>query len=246
MARNLPPLKLSIIIPAYNEEAYLPATMDSIKAAVARLDSGIHVDVVVVDNDSDDGTAAVALERGAKIIHEPMRGVAHARNSGARNADGDVLVFIDADVIVPPNLLNEICVVMCDPACVGGAVDVEYRPQRLSTKFYLQAWRLLARLAGMAQGPTQFCRHSAFEALGGYDPQVWIGEDVDFYWSLKKFAKAESGTVRLIRCPRVQPSSRRFDKWPVWKALVWTNPLFIALFRRRKRFWGAWYSHPVR
>lgn len=104
----------------------------------------------------------------------------------------------------------------------------------------------MARLAGMARGPAQFCRRSVFETLGGYDQQAWIGEDVDFYWSLKRLAKTERGTVRFIRCPRVNPSSRRFYKWPVWKVLLWTNPLFIALFRRRRRFWGGWHSRPVR
>ena len=238
--------KLSVIIPAYNEESYLPATLDSVNAAAARLAPGISVEVLVVDNESDDGTAAIALAKGARVIHEPMRGVAHARNAGARNAGADILVFIDADVIAPPDLLNEIYVVMNEPGCVGGAVDVEYRPQRLSMKLYLQAWRLLARLTGMAQGPTQFCRRDVFDAVGGYDPQVWIGEDVDFYWRLKGFAKAKQGAVSFIQGPRVRPSCRRFDKWPVWKVLVWTNPLFIALFRRRRRFWGAWHSRPVR
>ena len=168
------------------------------------------------------------------------------RNSGARSADGDVLVFIDADVLAAPNLLSVICQAMSAPSCLGGAVDVEYRPQRRSMRVYLYAWRLLARLAGMARGPAQFCRRSVFETLGGYDQQAWIGEDVDFYWSLKRLAKTERGTVRFIRCPRVNPSSRRFYKWPVWRVLLWTNPLFIALFRRRRRFWGGWHSRPVR
>ena len=68
-ARTLPPLKLSIIIPAYNEEAYLPATLDSIQAVAVHMDPGVYVGVIVVDNDSDDATACVALEKGAKTIH---------------------------------------------------------------------------------------------------------------------------------------------------------------------------------
>ena len=55
-----------------------------------------------------------------------------------------------------------------------------------------------------------------------------------------------SSTVRLIRQPRVQPSCRRFDTWPVWRILIWTNPLFIALFRRWKAAWPGWYSDAVR
>ena len=93
---------------------------------------------------------------------------------------------------------------------------------------------------------TQFCRKSVFDELGGYDEQAWIGEDVDFFWALKKLARRTDRTARFIRDPRVQASSRRFDKWPLWKILVWTNPIFMALFRRRKVFWSGWYSDPVR
>ena len=78
--------------------------------------------------------------------------MARARNAGARHAVGNVLVFIDADVIVPPQLLDSIHAAMNDPSCVGGAVDVDYWPQRRSMRLYLGAWRLFSRLTGMAQG----------------------------------------------------------------------------------------------
>ena len=241
-------MKITVIVPAFNEEAYLSSTLDSIQSASTylRARSEVDVEIVVVDNNSDDGTAVVGRDKGATVVHEPKQGVARARNTGARHAEGDVLVFVDADVIVPPELLHEVHAVMSDPACVGGAVDIDYRPRRLSMRLYLRAWRLLARLTGMAQGATQFCRADVFEQVGGYDEGAWIGEDVDFYWGLRKFAKASNRTVRFIRHTRVQPSSRRFDKWPIWKTLVWTNPLFIALFRRRKSVWGGWYGRAVR
>ena len=241
-------MKITVIIPAFNEEAYLGATLDSIQSAASylRTRSDVEVDVIVVDNNSDDGTAAVARDKGATVIHEAVQGVGRARNTGARHVEGDVLLFVDADVIVPPELLHEVHAVMSDPACVGGAVDVDYRPKRISMRLYLRAWRILARLTGMAQGATQFCRRDVFERVGGYDEGAWIGEDVDFYWGLRKFARASNRTVRFIRHTRVRPSSRRFDKWPIWKTLILTNPLFIAVFRRRKRFWGGWYSRPVR
>ncbi len=241
-------MKLTIIVPAFNEEAYVGPTLDSIQAAEAKLRSASDVDVetIVVDNNSTDSTAAVARAKGATVVLEPVQGIARARNTGARHADGDVLVFVDADVNMPDPLLAAIHEAMSDPACVGGGVDVDYRPKRLSVRLYLRASRLLGRLSGMAQGATQFCRKNVFEQVGGYDEKAWIGEDVDFYWSLKRYAKRTDGSVRFIRNPRVQPSSRRFDKWPLWKILVWTNPLFISLFRRRKRFWAGWHSHTVR
>lgn len=241
-------MKLSIIIPAFNEEAYLPSTLDAIQTAAAHLRarSNVGIAIIVVDNNSEDDTAAVARSKGAMVVHEPVQGIARARNAGADYAEGDVFVFVDADVILPPTLLEEIHAAMSDPACVGGAVVVEYRPKRRTMRLYLRAWRILSRLTGMAQGATQFCRKSVFDEVGGYDKKAWIGEDADFFWALKKYAKRTDLTVRFIRDPRVRASSRRFDKWPVWKILVWTNPVFIVLFRRRKAFWSGWYSRAVR
>ena len=241
-------MKLDIIIPAFNEESYLPSTLDSIQTAVARLRTrvDVNVDIIVVDNNSRDQTASIARKMGARVVREPRQSIGRARNTGARNVSGDILVFIDADVILPPSLLEVIHTAMTNPNCVGGAVDVDYRPQRRSMRFYLAAWRILARLAGMAQGATQFCRRCVFEQMGGYDEKAWIGEDVDFYWGIRRYAKANKGRVKFIRSPCVRASSRRFDKWPRWKVVIWTNPLFIALFRRWKRVWSGWYSRPVR
>ncbi|MCE2458901.1 MAG: glycosyltransferase [Dehalococcoidia bacterium] len=241
-------MNLSIIIPAFNEVDYLPATLDSIRRASERLRdrADVGVEVIVVDNNSTDDTTAVAEDQGATVVGEPVQGIGRARNCGASVAEGDVLVFVDADVIVPVTLLEVVHEVMSDPGCIGGGVDVEYRPRRLVIRLYLRCWRQLARLTGMVQGATQFCRRSAFDAVGGYDESVWIGEDVDFLWSLKKLARGTGQRVQVVRKPRVLPSTRRFDKMPVWKVLLFTNPLFIALFRRWKAAWADWYKRPVR
>ena len=97
-------MKLAIIVPALNEEAGLASTLDSLRTAAARLRArpGDGVEIIVVDNDSEDETAAVARAEGATVVREPLRNIARARNTGARHAAGDVLVFVDADVIVPP------------------------------------------------------------------------------------------------------------------------------------------------
>ena len=241
-------MNITVIVPAFNEEAYLESTLDSIDASASRLRSRCCacVETIVVDNNSTDATAQVAANKAAKVVHEPEQGIARARNTGALHAQGDVFVFVDADVAVPETLLEAIYDAMSNPACVGGGVDVEYSPRSRLIKLYLRSWRLLARAMGMVQGATQFCRKDSFLRIGGYDETAWIGEDVDFYWALKRLARRTGGGVALIEGIWVRPSSRRFDKWPLWKTLVWTNPLFIALLRRRKRPWAGWYSRPVR
>ncbi len=241
-------MELSVIVPAFNEEAYIGATLESIEEAAARLraSAGAEVEIIVVDNNSSDGTAAAARGMGAKVIGEPVQGIARARNAGARQATGEVLVFVDADVLVPHTLLDAIHTAMEDGTCIGGAVAVEYHPRRSSVRLYLHAWRLLGRLTGMAQGATQFLRRRTFDELGGYDESLWMGEDVDFIWTLRRLARRTDARVRLLSEPRVRPSCRRFDEWPLWRILVWTNPLVIASLRRWKGAWRGWYVHPVR
>ena len=140
-------MKLTIILPAFNEEAYLALTLDSIQTAVAHLRarSNVYIQTVVVDNNSKDSTAAIAMEKDATVVHEPVQSVARARNTGARHAKGDIIVFVDADVIVPPTLLDTIYSTMSNPTCLGGAADVYYKPQRLSVKLYLRAWPKVLR-----------------------------------------------------------------------------------------------------
>ena len=241
-------LQFTVIVPAFNEKAYLAATLDSIRAAAEQLTAGsdAYVETIVVDNNSVDGTADIARASGVTVVFEPVQGISRARNTGARHATGDVLVFIDADVSVPHDLLQTIQLAMVDPKCIGGGVDVDFRPRHLAVRLYLGAWRVFGRATGMVQGAAQFCRRCIFEQTSGYDESVWMGEDVDFYWKLKGLAKSTDRTVRFIQEPRVRPSCRRFDRWPVWKIIVWTNPLVIALFRRWKRAWAGWYSDPVR
>ena len=135
----------------------MASTLDSAQASAAHLRarSDVAIDTIVVDNKSNDETAAVARSKGATVVYKPVQGIAQARNTGARHAEGDVLVFVDADVFMPHTLLDAVHAAMSDPTCVGGAVDVEYRPRRMSIRVYLSAWRLLGNLHG--DGPR---RHS--------------------------------------------------------------------------------------
>lgn len=236
---------ISVIVPAYNEERHLPATLTAIEAA-RRHASNEQVEVIVVDNDSTDRTPAAAAKAGATVVREPVRNVARARNTGAASANGESLVFIDADTIIPERLLDEIARAMRDPACIGGAVDARHMTNRPFVRLYLRFWQCIGTVAGMAQGATQFCRRDVFRELHGYDESLWMGEDVDFHWRLKALARRRNARVAFLRHVWVVPSPRRFDQWPVWKILLFTNPLFALLFRRRRSAWRGWYDEVVR
>jgi len=204
------------------------------------------VEILVVDNASTDRTVETAQRFDVEVVQETVRGVAKARNTGAKAARGDTLVFVDADVTVSETLLWRIFQLLSDPVCIGGAVDTNYQPASISVKLYLQTWRVVGKLLRMAQGAVQFFRHDAFFSLGGYDETLFMGEDVDLHWRLRRIARKQGLRVCLIDDVCVIPSCRRFDQWPLWRTLVWTNPVVALLFRRRKEFWDGWYQHPPR
>jgi glycosyltransferase involved in cell wall biosynthesis len=235
---------LSIVIPAFNEELYLPETLSSIQRASAECRCG--VELIVVDNASSDRTAKVAKEYGATVVHEAIHNVGRVRNAGAEAAHGDVLVLIDADTVVSPQFLDKVADVMSDPACIGGSPNIVQRVRSRLLQAYLGAWRWIGVRLGMAQGAAQFCRKSAFSILNGYDESQFMGEDVDFYWRLRKLCAKAGGYLKFLNDVTVAPSPRRFDHNSVWRTLIWTNPVFIAPFRKSRSAWSAWYTRPPR
>ncbi len=239
---------VSIIIPALNEASYLGPTIDALRRSFAALpaDRAVTPEILVVDNGSTDGTAIVARSLGATVVSEPARGVARARNAGARAASGAMFVFLDADTLVPPSFAQKLMECVTDPACLCGAFDTEHRPARATVRAYLGMWRLIGLTLGMAQGAAQFCRRGLFAALGGYDERLFMGEDVYFYWHAKRLAHRQGGRAVYVREVRVVPSPRRFDQWPLWKTLLWTNPAVVGVLGRWRGAWRGWYKAPPR
>jgi glycosyltransferase involved in cell wall biosynthesis len=235
---------LSVVIPAFNEELYLKETLTRLHNAISLCRCG--AEIIVVDNESVDRTAEVARSFGAAVVRESVHNIARVRNAGAKVAHGDVLAFVDADTSVPPNFLERIAEVMGDAACMGGSADVVHTPASRFLRAYLAAWRWVGISLGMAQGAAQFCRKSAFTLLSGYDESQFMGEDVDFYWRLQRLCKRTGGYLKFLDDLKVGPSPRRFDRTPIWRTLIWTNPLFIAVFRKTSSAWTEWYLRTPR
>lgn len=238
-------MDLSIVVPAYNEQRGLPETLLRLQNAAGLLSSS-STELVVVDNGSTDNTAAVARQLGVTVVEEPVRGIGRARNRGAAESGGDTLVFVDADMTVPPTLLSTIESQLEDQDCAGGGFELWYRPQRRSARLYLAAWRILGHAIGAVQGGVQFCRRPYFERLGGYDESLWIGEDVEFFWRLRRIAGVDKRSVVVLREPRVIASARRFDQWPLHRTLWYTNPVVATILAKRRRTWEGWYHDPPR
>lgn len=237
--------QLSVIVPAKDEERLLPGTLAAIARAAARVPAA-SVEVLVVDHRSTDATAQAARAGGARVVPAEGPTIAAVRNTGARAASGDVLVFVDADVAVPEHALERVILALDDASCAGGYPDVVHRPAKRAARLYLALYRRLGRVLGTAQGSMQFCRRMDFNAVDGYDEAVFMGEDVDFVWRLGAHAAARGGHVRRLDDVRVEPSARRFDSWPLWRTLLLTNPAVVRPLMRRGWAWSGWYRRAPR
>src|SRR5437588_5727279 len=102
-------MKFSVIIPAHNEEKYLPRLLKSIELARSNYSGGAdEIEVIVANNQSTDRTAEVALAHGARVVNVEKRRIAAARNGGARAAGGEILCFIDADSALHPQTFDAV------------------------------------------------------------------------------------------------------------------------------------------
>jgi glycosyltransferase involved in cell wall biosynthesis len=175
---------LSFVVPAYNEERLLGATLDAIHAAA--LSCGEPHEVVVADDASSDRTAELAAAHGARVVHVNCRQIAATRNAGARAARGEMLVFVDADTLVNAEVVRAAVEAMNAGAVGGGA------PVRFDGRIPLYARLLLPllvwsfRINRLAAGCFLFCRRSAFEATAGWDERYFGGEEVIFSRALKR------------------------------------------------------------
>src|SRR5688500_5652596 len=204
-------MNLSVVIPAYNEEKYLPATLEALISALGSIKGA---EILIVANASTDATRKVAEAYKARVVTEHEHNIGKVRNTGGNSATGDVFVFLDADTIVRAGLFEEIIDAMADPRCVGGSVAVEYDAhiRRRWIKFYLGLALFVGRLTKIRQGALQFCRREAFLELDGYDTAIYVGEDIEFHWRLDKHARERGGHTVFIEEPKVKTSSRRLEK----------------------------------
>ena len=175
---------ISFVVPAYNEERLLGATLLALHAAARSLDE--RYEVIVADDASTDRTAAVAEDSGARVVQIARRQIAAVRNAGARAALGDRLVFVDADTIVDEVVVRA-AVQALQEGAVGGGAAVRFDgrvPRWANLLLPPVVWAF--RVIGIAAGCFLFCRRSAFEAVGGFDETLYGAEEIAMSRALKR------------------------------------------------------------
>lgn len=236
--------KFSVIIPAYNEEAYLPRLLDSIDAARENYASGGDaVEVIVANNASTDMTAEIAESRGCRVAFVAKRTIAAARNGGAAIAEGDILCFIDADSAIHPDSFNAIDAVLRDGRYIAGSTGVYLERLSLGLAVSYLMFLPMAVLTGMDTGLV-FCRRVDFDAIGGFDEERLYAEDVKFQWQLRRLGRQRGQILARLKGVKALGSTRKFDQDGDWHYFVMTFRGLIGFLMGRdtdreiaERYW---------
>ena len=221
--------KFSLIIPAYNEEAYLPALLNSVDTARTRYAGGSDaIEVVVADNKSTDATAGLARASGCRVVREDKRVIAAVRNTGARSSRGQVFVFVDADNIMHPDTFNAIDKSLSTGKVVAGATGVKMQRMSLGIAVTYILMVPIVWLTRMDTGVV-FCRREDFETIGGYNENLLFAEDVQLLWDLMRLGRKQGRRLSRIRSVKAVYSTRKFDKHGDWHWLGMVLRLGLGL-----------------
>lgn len=234
--------RISLIVPAHNEAAFLPSCLEAARQAAERVDAG--VEIIVVLNRCTDDTEEIARQHGCVMVREDAKNLSVIRNAGAAVARGEILVTCDADSRMHPDSFLEILDRLDSGKYVGGGAVIF--PERWSLGIIASGISILPYLAfsGVSFG-LFWCRKEDFDEIGGFDARFVSVEDIDFARRLKAFGR-KSGRVwgTLIRSPLVT-SCRKFDQFGDW--YIFRNPSFVRkVFRGNDRRAADQFWYDVR
>jgi glycosyltransferase involved in cell wall biosynthesis len=178
---------ISFVVPAYNEERLLGATLLALHEAGRAL--GEAYEVVVADDGSTDATARVARQHGAAVVSVAQRQIAATRNAGARAAQGQWLVFVDADTIVDEAVVRATLEALRSGAAGGGAAVAFDGAVPFYARLLLPLLVWSFRAARLAAGCYLFCTRAAFDAVGGFDERFFGAEELVISRALKRHGR---------------------------------------------------------
>lgn len=230
----------SVIMTAYNEEAYIAKSLE----AVTRQDfPKYEYEIILVDNNCTDRTIEIARAfPGVKIVREARQGLTRARECGRMHARGKVLAFLDADSIPPQQWLKNAYEWFQDASTVGVSGPYDHydgHPLFRALSLSLQSWcfpicnsilHRWLRCGAIVQGGNCFARASALAAAGGFNTEIeFWGEDAEMARRL-----STQGRIVFTRSVTLKSSARRYSQTGtarlVW--LYWTNFVWVVLFKK--------------
>jgi glycosyltransferase involved in cell wall biosynthesis len=203
-------VKISVVVPAFNEEKLLAASLASIRKAMEVFAArGWASELIVCDNNSTDRTAELARAAGATVVFEPINQIARARNKGAEAATGDWLVFVDADSHPSVELFTDVAAAIESGKYLYGGSTVKLDGHYPMAGLVTRLWNGVSRMKKWAAGSFIFCEAGAFREIGGFDKNLFVSEELDLSDRLWKVARAKGKRAVILRKHPLVTSGRK-------------------------------------
>lgn len=222
-------MKISIVVPAFNEEKILGRSLAAIKNAATVFELR-HWDweLVVCDNNSNDRTAEIAREAGASVVFEPVNHISRARNGGAAAANGEWIVFIDADSFPSARLFEKLTEQIESGRVIGGGCLMRMDEWRPLLVIAVNLWNVISLVNSWAAGAFVYCRADAFREVGGFSEKMYVSEEVDLSKRLKQLGRERGLRMKIITEERMVTSSRKIHLYGVMGHLRFLKQLVLA------------------
>jgi glycosyltransferase involved in cell wall biosynthesis len=192
-------MKISFIVPAFNEERLIGETLSAIKnAAAGFIRRGWDTELIVCDNNSTDRTGEIARAAGATVVFEPVNQIARARNSGAAAATGEWLLFVDADSQPSRELLEDVARAIETGDCVAGGATLKLHGSGRTARWITSGWNWVSRRFKFLAGSFIFCETATFRSIGGFSDKLFAAEELDLCKRLKKAARARRKRIVIL------------------------------------------------
>lgn len=213
-------MKISIIIPAFNEERLLGATLERINAVRSVFTGrGWETELIVCDNNSTDCTAEIARAAGATVVFESVNQIGRARNRGAAAATGEWFLFVDADSHPSAELLADVAEAITSGRCLAGGSTIELEAGYPLASFVSRLWNGVSRWRGLLAGSFIFCEAAAFRKVGGFCLEFFAGEELDLSKRLQELARASGREVIILHRHPLVTSARKVRLYSSWEHL---------------------------
>jgi glycosyltransferase involved in cell wall biosynthesis len=204
------PVRISVIVPAFNEERLLGESLIQVNAAMtAFARRGWPAELIVCDNNSTDRTAEVARAASANVIFEPINQIGRARNRGASVATGDWLIFIDADSHPSAGLFDDVAAQIETGRCLAGGSTIRLEAGYRTGNFITALWNRVSRTFRLMAGSFIFCDAAAFRKLGGFNIDLFASEEIELSQRFKKLARTERKRIVILHRHPIVTSARK-------------------------------------
>ncbi|HXS69434.1 MAG TPA: glycosyltransferase [Candidatus Polarisedimenticolia bacterium] len=222
-------MRVSVIIPAFNEERLLGESLRHIRAAMeAFCRRKWESELIVCDNNSTDRTAEVARAAGAMVVFEPVNQIGRARNRGAEAATGEWFVFVDADSHPSVELFEDVAAQMESGRCLAGGCTIKLEEGYPIGNIINSLWTFASRALRWVAGSFIFCEAAAFRKLGGFNIELYASEEIELSKRLKKLARAERKKVVILHRHPILTSARKLRLYSTREMLAFMAKTIIG------------------